>query len=618
MAALLPAVNLANLLSLPARHFAAVEVGNTRARILVASVARGRPRLREAITIDAHEEGFTTPEELHEEVRQRLRALGPEALVLVVPQHQMLRHVLDVPVTDSSQIRALVEREASHIGGLSESHWAFDATRLRPFARLAHPLATVFCRQDALQQLLTSFADDERTVFDVRPAGDALAAAFRANAPALRHAVLVDLGAFHTSVTLVTEGQAVFAYSFPSGSKAFTEALAADQAIAVEAAETLKRTEPLPLPSGASASPKLQAALVAWQSELERTILEWREDHPDLATAAASWPAYLAGGGALQPGLAESLTAIGGRKFDAWPPGGDPLASRPDLAVPWGALLLALGLAGPAPTFLPETQRSHWAQQRLWRAVLTANLALVMIAAVAIGAATWQQTRTLARKEAWRDDAIAALGRAQEMRVVAEGYNTRLDEFRPVLERQRHTVDLLQTLAVIQRQRTNANHWYVLLADSLSYANGSNHFAPQPPTRPADPRFSAAPGPTLATNPPPPARAVIAEVCLVPQGEQMRQALSDLVGELKRFPVFRNVDVLPSERRRELVATNLIFPERHFALELNLSESELLPPLPVQRLVVTNREPRNPFRTHLRPEPNASGTGAVSRTSRPR
>jgi hypothetical protein len=102
----------------------------------------------------------------------------------------------------------------------------------------------------------------------------------------------------------------------------------------------------------------------------------------------------------------------------------------------------------------------------------------------------------------------------------------------------------------------------------------------------------------------------------VPQGERMRQTLSDLVGDLKRFPLFRNVDVLPAERRRDLVATNLIFPERHFALELNLSEAELLPPIPIPRVVVTNREPRSAFRSPLRTDGGATTNGG--RTGRPR
>jgi hypothetical protein len=85
--------------------------------------------------------------------------------------------------------------------------------------------------------------------------------------------------------------------------------------------------------------------------------------------------------------------------------------------------------------------------------------------------------------------------------------------------------------------------------------------------------------------------------------------LSDLVSDLKRYPVFRNVDVLPAESRRDLVSTNLIFPERHLALELNLSEAALLPAIHLPRLNTTNAEPRGPFRAVRRTEHMAGTNG---------
>jgi hypothetical protein len=229
--------------------------------------------------------------------------------------------------------------------------------------------------------------------------------------------------------------------------------------------------------------------------------------------------------------------------------------------------------------------------------LLMLNLALAGLLALLLYGAAAHQSRLLERKRAWSAEATRALEQARDIRIVAEGFNTRLDALRPVLEQQRQTVETLQVLGVLQRQRTNAQHWYVLLADSLSYAAGTNTFPPAATPRPPELR-TPPPTPASQTNPPAPARAFIAEVCLIPQGESMRQALSDLVGELKRFPLFRNVDVLPPERRRSLVDTNLIFPERHFALELNLSEAELLPAIPLPTPPQTNREPaRSTFRS---------------------
>jgi hypothetical protein len=278
VAASLPAGTLANLLSLPARHFAVIDAGSQRTRILVASVARGRPRLERTLVIDPFEDGATSPEELREDVRERLRTLAPEALILVTPPQQVLRHVLDTPPADAAHTRALVEREASSIGGLSETQWAFDSVRLRPFGRLAHPLGAAFIRQDHLEELLGAWTDDDRVVFDVRAAGDALAAAFLATASPDRHAVLIDLGARHTAVTVIVDAQPVFTTSFPSGSDVFTTALATDRGCPQETAEALKRSDPPAIDP--ATTPALHAGLLSWLRELERTILEWRDDHP--------------------------------------------------------------------------------------------------------------------------------------------------------------------------------------------------------------------------------------------------------------------------------------------------------------------------------------------------
>lgn len=604
--------NLAKLISLPARHFSIIDAGSRRIQVVSASVSRGRPRLEGVRTVDAHEEGFSTVEELREDARQLMRDVAPEAVILVLPQSVMLRHVLEVPPGDASQTRTLVEREASRIGGLSESQWAFDSVRLRAFAGMSNPVAAVFCRQTDLQDLLDGFVDDVRAIFDVRPAGDALAAAYRSVRPEVSEAILVDLGALHTGVTIVLGGQPVFSASFPSGSHAFTDALAADRGCSPEAAEVLKRTEPPALTL--SGAPTMRAAVVGWLAELERTVGEWRDDHAEIAVAAGHWPAVVVGGGALQPGLITELGALAVRPVEGWPDTGEG-SVKADQATAWGALLLALGLGAPAPSLLPAELRAFWTQQRLWRGLLTFNLVLVAILAVALVFGMREQTRLLAEKRIWREAAAAALQHARSIRGVAEGYNARLDAMRPVLDRQRQTVEALQVLNVLQQQRTNGNYWYVLLADGTSYFAGSNDVAGAvPPPKTPDPRVpGAAAG--LSTNVPASDRTFVAEVCLIPQGEDMRRALSELVGDLKRYTLFRNVDVLPAERRRSWVSTNLIFPERHFALELNLSESELLPAIPLPRTVPTNREPARGLRMPVRFDTKgATNSGRLGRS----
>jgi Tfp pilus assembly PilM family ATPase len=609
-----------NLFSLPARHFAVIEAGNRRTRILFAQVSRGRPKLVRSEIVDAHADALTTAEEQQEEIRRCLREAAPEAVVLVVPQALLLRHVLEIPPGDPEQERAQVEQEASRMGGLSDSAWTFDSVRLRPFGRARHPLAAVFCREQRLRELLDAHVEDTRLVFDVRPAGESLAAAFTSVRPDVHEAILVDLGALHTTVTVVMEGQAVSVSSFPNGAQSFTDALARDLGVTPESAETLARAEAPSLEPGRT--PEYRAAVEVWLGELNRTLREWQQDHPEVA-GMESWPLHLAGGAASRPGLTEMLSAAGPWAVLPWPRSASSSADPgPDLATAWGALLLSVGGSGPAPSLLPEGQRAEWRGRRFWRAFLSVNLGLAVVTGVVLAWAIHVQTRRLDEQDDWRQRATRAMDSAQEGRQVAESLNGRLSAFRPVLERQRQTVETLQILASLQEQRTNDSHWYVLLADAASYQAGSNHFAEMPsrpsamtPTAPA----GSAMGNQGLTNAPAVPRSFIAEVCLVPKGEQMRQALSELVNDLKRYPVVRNVDLLPDERRRSLVASNLVFPDRHFALELSLSEAELLSPVELPVVAPTNREVRpGGFRVGPRMELGGVTNGVRGGGVRPR
>lgn len=172
-------------------------------------------------------------------------------------------------------------------------------------------------------------------------------------------------------VTVLADGQTVFATSFPSGSEAFTAALAADQGCPLPAAEALKRDGPLPItPTG---TPQLQRSVETWLQELERTLLEWREDHPDLAAAAGTRTAFLAGGGARPACVRRSPAGVPARS-----PTGRSLAIRPRFPrtrpPPGAACSSRWGSDRAGPFAAPRAAPVVRAQKRLWRALLSANL----------------------------------------------------------------------------------------------------------------------------------------------------------------------------------------------------------------------------------------------------
>lgn len=84
----------------------------------------------------------------------------------------------------------------------------------------------------------------------------------------------------------------------------------------------------------------------------------------------------------------------------------------------------------------------------------------------------------------------------------------------------------------------------------------------------------------------------------------MRQTLSKVVAGLKNSPAFTNVDMLSSDQRKFLVNTNVIVPNRHFALSIELAETAFENPLPappkVEKPKATPRVGRPAF---VRPGP---------------
>lgn len=153
---------------------------------------------------------------------------------------------------------------------------------------------------------------------------------------------------------------------------------------------------------------------------------------------------------------------------------------------------------------------------------------------------TWHQNRSnsLAAKADWKNQATLAREHARDIRNVQP--STRAwTRCAPCSKRSGRPSKPSRPLAALQQQRTNAQHWYVLLGDATVTPPAATTSPPSPPRAPRSPGSSQSVRPCRAHQPPPAGRAFIAEVCLIPQGEQMRQSLSELVAELKRYPLFR-------------------------------------------------------------------------------
>lgn len=582
----------ARRLAMPARRIAVVDPGSQRIKLLLAELRGGRVRVTDRRLVDRHEEPSGDTAAAADWISPWLAEAAPQALVLVLPQAQAFHRVLEAPAAGTDGGAGLLQEEAARIEGLTGVRMAVDVVRLAPHAGFVAPLGATFWREQATQEWTDAHGGLEAPPLDLVPGAAALAAAHLAQPGAARDAVLVDLGARQTTVAVLHAGQLVHALAIPEGSRLWTEAVAADRGCGAASAEVLKRGEDL---FTGGAGERLDAAVRDWLQDIEQALADWAADLPARgAVNPARWPVFLGGGGAAQPGLLGHLRIRSALDWRPWP--GDPEAAA--FAPAWGALARTLGEPPPAASALPAEARARWRRERVWRGVLALNLLLLAALAVTLGVSTLTHARQYAAREAWLAEARAGIAAARAARALAEDLNRDFAAWRPLLVRQRQSVESVEALATLRRERTNDTFWYVLVGDLDSYERGTAALLPA--TNRATEMF----GPRLGPPPPPGlpgARAMVAEVGLLPQGEEMRQALSELVARLRASPPFRNVDVLPPEARRQLVATNLAYPGRYFALELSLSEADLLSPLPLPPRRATN----GPARPGPRPFPAA-------------
>jgi hypothetical protein len=145
------------------------------------------------------------------------------------------------------------------------------------------------------------------------------------------------------------------------------------------------------------------------------------------------------------------------------------------------------------------------------------------------------------------------------------------ERMRPVLERQKYTVDALQVLSLLQQARSNRNFSFVLFADQQSYFSSApfpfTNAAPALTNEPAAADLPAPPGASGSKY------GFVAELFLPEEGESSRRTLTYLVDSLKQSPLLRKVDSMPAYRQRILVDPKLANPEHHFALEMELAEN---------------------------------------------
>ncbi len=556
------------------RRLVVIDPGREFIKVLVVDHGLFQPRVVHFETIVPSEAPGAVVEDMEAELDRLLAQTGAHERVLVLPQYRAIAQVVEAPSDTPAEIRAALIREARRLSGLDEGGMAFDAQQLRPFGRYQRPSWLTLCKREELDSLLGRFATtrseagapvEDIVLAEVTTSGQALFAAAHALGPEARSAVLVDLRAHNSVIAIVIDGQGVQTTTIPTGSIQFHTPGASGPS------DPGRRTDDPAFKVSHTNVEAAAAALRKWGGEIRLAVSEWLEDNPECRLALSDLPVFLCGVGATQPGLIEFLNTLGPLRFVAWEhrvTSGRPWPMA-DYLVPYGAALLAFQRAPHGASFLPAEDRSVKHRRRTLARLQSSNVLLMVLLVALLGFAIHQKRDLVQRKREITARAQASLQSALAIDQAYRELNQHYAEVLPILERQRSTMEALQTLAAVRSARTNDDFWYVLFADATSYATGRTGVAVESP--PGDPPPAA--NPTSASA----SREFVVEVCTPHDGERQRRILSDLVSTLKREVIFRRVDALPPERKRDWLATNVYVSNHVFAIAMEVAGNELPP-----------------------------------------
>ena len=567
------------------RRVLIIDAGSHSVKLLLVRRAIQGLRILWHECVDLRGEGLLSLEDLSRHLRKRLQELDYDQLALVLPQHLSLSQIIDLPSESETAVSGLIEEEIVKLSGLSESAIVFDYSRIRPVGGNQNPFWVTLCQEREVLRHVEHLAAGSADVCEVTPAASAMISAFQANSDVPSRAVLIDLGAENTIVVIVLDGQGVFASTFPIGGNAFTAAIVEDGKGAFEQAEELKHLRNLF--DEPNSHTRFVTAVDEWCGHVSRTIQDWIDEKREDSLARSSFKILLCGGGAAQHGIVDHLQERVGLTVSRWTSdawgGMDPCPS--EFIIAYGAAMQVFGKSSQPASLLPANLREVHSQLLSVNRLQTVGVILMLLAAMVLSYGTWHKLGLVNRKDELLSETQAALAQVRTAEGLLADLARDYERIRPVLDRQRTTWETLKTLSLLQHARSNRSFWYVLFADQQSYFSSQIESTGTNLSSPLTNRLT--PSELLSrTNVSEIKRGFIAELCIPDQGTNTRWTLSDIVTNLRIAPLFRKVDALPPNLKRDLVDPKLIVPNRHFALTIELKENEFresaaFPPQPI-------------------------------------
>jgi Tfp pilus assembly PilM family ATPase len=580
----------------PVRRVLVIDAGGRRLKLLLAQSEFGRLRILKEELIDMQAEGLVSPEEIRSHLQSSLREWGGPPIAIVLPQHVSISETIDLPAAPEAEVEKLIHDQTLKLSGVTESPMVYDFVCVSPPGAERQRFWVTLAQENEIRERILRLGIEQEDLCDVTTTANALVTAYRQSSPDEPRALLVHMGAQTTFVVVVLEGRAVFAGSFQMGGDFFTRALARAGKTSEESAETLKRTTDV---FAAGKPPEeFVSALDGWVTELKGQFNEWFTRNKSLGWKATDFRIVVSGGGFEQPGLLKHLVRRSGLQLHHWPT--DPRGVTPGrgFEVAFGTALQAIGDSSQPVSLLPADYRQAWLRRLGRQRLEWASFALVLIAAILLAFGTWHNLRLAS----WKSSLITKVESAQkfvnENAAIEKDLLWDYENVRAVFQAQRNTLDILQSLKLLQSTRGGQSFYYVLVTDQQSYftlpsvasltnqAVGTNTGVPAIASLMAVEPDVPGPSPRLAssalTNASPARPGLIAELCLPEEPETARRMLSDLVKALKAESLFNKADLLSDDLRRSLADSRVVLPDKHFALLLDFAETNYARALPLK------------------------------------
>jgi len=529
----------------------ALSAGSYSIRAALLQVQAGRTRTLREIRILPDQQGLTTAARRREALQESLREFGDFPIILCIPQHCALSQVIEYEASGAADEDDPIEERVHELGGLSGGRMVTAFSSLVPFETYMVPTWVTVSQEDEILSRMTSLGLEPDDLCGVAANGDALIARLRGVAVSDETTVLCDVGHDGTTVVILDEGQGVFAGTLPLGGRAFTESLADDLKVTPFEAEDLKHNKGF----SEATSPSLTRASDQWLKDLMRVLTDWAQDHPVFREQFNNGlPIYLTGGGAELKGWAEHLNKDSHHEFALFDFSVD-LTQETTHPTLEGAALMATRQTPQNNILLPEVIAATLSKENAWHWVQSLSLVLLLAASIAMTAASSYLNEQIEIDINAQELTYSAITRITTAREARNDVLTGQQFFQPLLAAQHQTVHYLDALEAIQNAASSNAWWYVQISDQPTYFNHRN------PTNTTTTNLVAAPSV---------AYGLIAEVCMARDEDKMREDLSILASRLAKIPNVFRVDTINHHRQYSLAYTNVVVPERHFGLSIEL------------------------------------------------